>query len=353
MSTSYQVVQWSTHKRVYDGAALGVICVYLITFFVAGSLMYTGDEAISAPILAIRATGSCAILLLHIILAIGPAARLQPRLLPVLYNRRHLGVMTFCVTSIHAIIVIGFYHGFGSVNPLTSLLGINANFTNLRAFPFELLGVLAWCVLLILASTSHDFWLKALTPRVWKWIHMSVYGAYVLLVSHVALGALQTVRSPATAVLLLLGVILLSVLHGLAAAKERVTDRGAAQTPPDQWLDAGPAAEIPVNRARVVCTPDGERIAIFRNGDRISAVSNLCAHQGGPLGEGKILDGCITCPWHGWQYRSEDGCSPPPFAEKIATYQVRIVAGRVKVDPQGCAPGTALPPAVIENATHE
>ena len=46
---------------------------------------------------------------------------------------------------------------------------------------------------------------------------------------------------------------------------------------------------------------------------RIFALSNVCRHQGGPLGEGRILAGCLTCPWHGYQYHVEDGCSPPPF----------------------------------------
>ena len=77
----------------------------------------------------------------------------------------------------------------------------------------------------------------------------------------------------------------------------------------------------------------------------VSAVTNICANQGGPLGEGKVVDGCITCPWHGWQYRPQDGRSPPPFTEKIVTYQVRIVAGRVEVDPTPLAPGTAVEPA--------
>jgi nitrite reductase/ring-hydroxylating ferredoxin subunit len=29
--------------------------------------------------------------------------------------------------------------------------------------------------------------------------------------------------------------------------------------------------------------------------------------QNGPLGEGRIVDGCITCPWHGYQYRPDTG----------------------------------------------
>ncbi|MEO0630492.1 MAG: hypothetical protein AAFY46_07155, partial [Planctomycetota bacterium] len=38
-----------------------------------------------------------------------------------------------------------------------------------------------------------------------------------------------------------------------------------------------------------------------------------------------------TCPWHGYQYRTGDGCSPPPYTERLATYDVRIRAGRVEV----------------------
>ena len=72
----------------------------------------------------------------------------------------------------------------------------------------------------------------------------------------------------------------------------------------------------------------------------VQAVSNVCRHQGGPLGEGRIVDGCITCPWHGWQYRPSDGCSPPPFEEKVETYRVRIADGAVWVHPEPAAPGT-------------
>jgi nitrite reductase/ring-hydroxylating ferredoxin subunit len=79
----------------------------------------------------------------------------------------------------------------------------------------------------------------------------------------------------------------------------------------------------------------------------IHAVSNVCRHQGGPLGEGRIVDGCVTCPWHGFQYRASDGCAPPPYSEKIATYATRIVAGEVFVDPAPAAPGTPIAPSTI------
>ncbi len=63
----------------------------------------------------------------------------------------------------------------------------------------------------------------------------------------------------------------------------------------------------------------------------MTALANVCAHQGGPLGEGRIVDGCVTCPWHGYQYRPEDGVSPPPFSERVPTHDVDVRAGRVWV----------------------
>ena len=78
---------------------------------------------------------------------------------------------------------------------------------------------------------------------------------------------------------------------------------------------------------------------MFRDGSQIGALTNLCAHQNGPLGEGRIINGCVTCPWHGYEYRLEDGCAPPPFTEKLATYRVRLRDGVIEVDPQRAAAG--------------
>jgi len=66
--------------------------------------------------------------------------------------------------------------------------------------------------------------------------------------------------------------------------------------------------------------------------------------------EGRIVDGCVTCPWHGWQYRPEDGRSPAPFDEKIATYRVQVDGGIVYVHPDALPPGTPTPPALIKEA---
>jgi nitrite reductase/ring-hydroxylating ferredoxin subunit len=128
----------------------------------------------------------------------------------------------------------------------------------------------------------------------------------------------------------------------LHVAASRLGVREAALL--DGWLDAGPLDAIDEDHGIVVTPPDAEPIAVFRHAGLLSAVTNLCAHQNGPLGEGRVVDGCITCPWHGYQYRLEDGCAPPPFTEKLETFRLRIVDGRIWVDPKPNPPGTYVEP---------
>lgn len=350
MSVGYVGIQWNRHKRVYDACLAGGVLGYLLLFFLIGKLVCRGDHAISDPILAMRALGTCALLMLHVILCIGPLARLDRRFLPLLYNRRHFGVATFLVGFSHAFLTVGFYHGFGNVNPLTSLLSQNTNFTSFAAFPFELLGLAALMILFLMSATSHDFWLKNLGARAWKRLHMLVYLAYGLLVMHVALGFLQTLTSLWPAILLGTGVMTVVSLHLAAGLREVQQDRKGSlreEHAAGNWVDVAGVDDVKELRGCAVTIGGGERIALFRHKGCISATTNVCAHQGGPLGEGKIIDGCITCPWHGWQYRPADGQSPPPFSERIATYRVRVCGRRIEVDPRPLAPGTLVEPAPI------
>ncbi len=343
MSIGYTWVQWSRPKLVYDGVLIGGILLYLAAFVGVSRIVWGGEHASSDEILLIRGFGTLAFVLLHLVLSIGPLARLDRRFLPLLYNRRHLGVATFMVGLVHGLVTLGFYHGFGTVNPLISILSSNTEFDSVTEFPFELFGIAALLILFLMASTSHDFWNRNLGPSFWKWLHMFVYVAYGLLVLHVALGALQKETSPAYVVMLGVGVVMVTGLHLCASLVGRRRDRQAKRTG-DDWIDLGAVADIPEARAMVVDPPHGERIAVFRHDGKLSAVASVCRHQGGPLGEGKIIDGCITCPWHGWQYRPEDGQSPPPFQERIETYELRLEGERVLLNPQPNPPGTPVPP---------
>ena len=115
------------------------------------------------------------------------------------------------------------------------------------------------------------------------------------------------------------------------------------------WISAGPAAALAVDRAHRLTTPTGESLAVVRHGNRISAVHGVCAHQGGPLAEGRVRNGCLTCPWHGWEYRPADGQSPPPFTEKLPTHRVRLDArGHLLVELTAQAPGTPCEPVMLD-----
>lgn len=350
MSSAYRVVNWSPNKRAYDLTLAIGIAIYLALFVLVGKLVAPGDRAISDPILLLRALGTCSFLMLHIILCIGPLARLDRRFLPLLYNRRHLGVATFLIALLHALLVLGWYHGFGIVAPFESLLRSNTQYGSLAAFPFETLGIIALAILFVMAATSHDFWLHNLSPATWKRLHMLVYIAYALLVMHVALGTLRSERSLAYPVMTAAGAIIVVTLHLLAGWREVRRDTTTSAKPLADWVDVGSVDDIREGRAITVCLPDADRVAVYRHAGRISVVTNVCAHQGGPLGEGKILDGCVTCPWHGYQYRAHDGQSPPPYTEKIATYRVRVEGRRILVAPTPLPPGTAVEPARFEGS---
>lgn len=348
MSHAYTTVQWNPYKRRYDlWLVLGVLA-YLACFVGAVLALAPEGSSFSEEVLVLRALGTCAFLLLQLILVVGPLARLSPRWLPLLYNRRHLGVVTFLVGLGHGALSLLYYGGFGVTDPLTAVLGNYAGGQTLSSLPFEPLGFGALLILFAMAATSHDFWLANLGAGTWKALHMLVYPAYVLLVGHVALGALQSERSPLLAGLVGAGVAGVTALHLLAGLVERRRDRAFAVAADDEgWLEVD-ADSLSDERPTVVAAPGGERIAVVRHGDQVSAVASVCAHQGGPLGEGRMIDGCLTCPWHGYQYLPAEGRSPPPFSETIPTHPVRCRDGRLQVRAEPLPPGTATPPVSLE-----
>jgi len=347
MGHQYQAVQWNKNKIVYDLYVLVSILVFIGIFVFLGLQTYPSGHTADPVILIIRALGSAAFALLTVILSIGPLARLSPRFKPALYNRRHLGVITFIVALAHFGLALLWYHGGGGLNPFISLFVSNPLYDSVPGFPFEVLGLGALLILFIMAATSHDFWLNNLSAPVWKALHMLVYVAYALLVLHVVLGALMTEKSMIYPIIVAIAFSTVATLHLITGIKEWRIDSGMKKLKSNGWIDICAPMEIADMRAVIAPLPSGDRVAIFRYDNKISAVTNACRHQNGPLGEGRVIDGNITCPWHGWQYCPADGISPPPFTEKISTYNVRIENDRVMLDPKPNKPGTHTEPALI------
>jgi methionine sulfoxide reductase heme-binding subunit len=346
VSHQYTAISWKVQKRAYDLVIVGGIALYLGTFLALTSWLH---PTATAETLLIRALGSGAFLLVNVVLCIGPLCRLDSRFLPLLYNRRHLGVTTFLLGLGHGALSLFQFHALGDADPLVSLFTANPNFNSLADFPFQPLGFVALVILFLMAATSHDFWLRNLTPPVWKALHMLVYVAYALLVAHVTLGLLQSERSLWLVGAMATSLALVLSLHLAAAWKERKLDETPLNEQKQNFVAACTVNEIPEKCAKVVSVR-GERVAIFKYDGKISALSNVCRHQNGPLGEGRIIDGCITCPWHGYQYLPESGASPPPFTEKVSTFQTKLAAGIVWLDPVPLAPGTRVEPSRIEPA---
>jgi len=345
MGVEYRAVQWNRQKRLYDFVLVSGVGLFLIGFGVLTKLLfpYVTDE-----ILLMRAFGAGAFVLLHIILCIGPLCRVDPRFLPLLYNRRHAGVTMCLLALIHAALVILTYHAGGDTNPILGIFVSTPVTGPFARVPFQPFGFFALVILILMAATSHDFWLANLSAPVWKSLHMLVYVAYGLLVVHVTFGILQSEVSPVYVTAVAMGLIVVLSLHVTSALKEARADKPREPAPTDQgFVEVCAVQDIAEKRARIICL-SGERVAIFKYDGKISAVSNVCQHQNGPLGEGKVVDGCITCPWHGYQYLPDTGASPPPFVEKVPTFKVRVRNGRVLVHPHPNPAGIRAEPALID-----
>ena len=345
MSVPYGAISWNRQKKFYDLTLVSLLAAYLGIFVGIG--IWRNPNA-TAETLLIRGFATAAFLSLHVVLCIGPLCRLDRRFLPLLYNRRHLGVTTFILGLAHGVFGLIQFHALGNVNPLLSLFVSNTRYRSLADFPFQALGFFALIILFLLAATSHDFWLRNLSAPTWKRLHMLVYVAYALLVGHVTLGALQSEPSPLLTTALILGVVILVSLHLAAAFREKRVDGTKLQALKDGFVEVCKVDLIPEKRATIV-SMSGERVAVFRYDGKVSAISNVCQHQNGPLGEGRIIDGCVTCPWHGYQYKPESGAAPAPFKEKVPTFQVRVVDGTVFIAPHPKVPGTYVEPARVQS----
>ena len=95
-----------------------------------------------------------------------------------------------------------------------------------------------------------------------------------------------------------------------------------------------------VTVARVEDVPPGtvttiragdEEIALARVDGAFYAIQAACIHLQGPLGEGRLEDSVLTCPWHGWQYDLRTGENEFDRAIRLRTYEVRVEHGEVKV----------------------
>ncbi|MGW6174464.1 Rieske 2Fe-2S domain-containing protein [Arthrobacter sp. NPDC055138] len=73
-------------------------------------------------------------------------------------------------------------------------------------------------------------------------------------------------------------------------------------------------------------------LVLYRSGGTVRALDSVCSHMGGPLDEGTVDDGCITCPWHGSTFRLADGSVVRgPASSEQPAYETRVREGNIEV----------------------
>jgi len=88
--------------------------------------------------------------------------------------------------------------------------------------------------------------------------------------------------------------------------------------------------EIPEGEGRPF-EVDGLYLAVFLDGGVYYAIDDSCPHQGAPLHDGFVADKTVTCSWHGWEFRLEDGRWVDSPSIGVKTYPVRVEGDEIRV----------------------
>jgi ferredoxin-nitrite reductase len=103
---------------------------------------------------------------------------------------------------------------------------------------------------------------------------------------------------------------------------------GRPQVGPDGFVALARLDQLP-EQGGLTVEWEGEEYALFREGDQVHAVEGLCPHEQAPLAEGEVRGGCVTCPWHGWNFDLKSGCSLEPPGHHLRRFETRVEEDQV------------------------
>ena len=98
----------------------------------------------------------------------------------------------------------------------------------------------------------------------------------------------------------------------------------------DQWHDvyrddqlaAGQLVNVNIGR---------HSILLVRSKEGVSALQNVCPHERCYLHTGRLEDGAIVCPGHGWRFDACTGRGISPRTAKLDRYDVTVQDDRIQV----------------------
>lgn len=113
----------------------------------------------------------------------------------------------------------------------------------------------------------------------------------------------------------------------------------------EEWLEVGAADEL-AKRPLQQVTVGRLRLALSVKDGQFAAISGVCNHVGGPLGEGTLHGDYVACPWHGWKFHRETGVGEPGYeADQVPRHDVRVSDGKVWVKRSPATPRRKAPHA--------
>jgi len=90
----------------------------------------------------------------------------------------------------------------------------------------------------------------------------------------------------------------------------------------------------------------GRDYALFRINGKVYALDSACPHEGGPLGQGDVQHGVVTCPWHGWRFSACTGCSIEPAGNDVRSHQTLVESGNIFIKLQTSPDTSTVAPAI-------
>ncbi len=373
---AYWIIFWRKKQR----EDLYLTSFLLLAFLIARMVFRNIDQ----PTLVLRTAAILSFLLLSIVLLIGPWSRFSDRVMKRYHFRRHLGVTTFLLGSMHPAIIIPQYFNYSIQNALQSI--------------FVFYGLSAFFLLFWLAITSWDYLQKKVKPIWWKilhaallilylgivysvyniqktiepalnyhliaigvfvlvWIiispysiinkimktyvfgwkqlHVLIYVIYFSLILHILLGALTTQGVVVKSIFYAsIAFVLGSHVAGwikrwledrkiysrINAINQNFTEKGK------EFIGVARVDELHEGKGKKVYIAK-EPVAVFKSVDGFVALSNVCRHQKGPIYKGKLEYGNVECPWHYWTYNVKDGCSLGKDKYCLPVYETKVKDG--------------------------
>ena len=97
------------------------------------------------------------------------------------------------------------------------------------------------------------------------------------------------------------------------------------------WIDVGSAEELKATPVRPIVV-GRHKLALTCKDGTFGAISGVCNHAGGPLGEGTLDGEFVVCPWHYYKFHFQTGAGEPGYeADRVPSHEVKVEGGRVLV----------------------